>query len=189
MVAYMYPPKRFLGYKRGLKGHEDLIDAFSICLDKNSDIRCVIVGGPWNNATDYEKSVRKYAQNRCGDKVVFLGTRSDVADIYADFDVAVHPSLSENVGGAVESLLLGVPTIATRVGGFPDLVRNNETGWLVPPKTPIALAAALKRVLDDPKEAKKKAMAGQRLARKLFNVKNTGKEIKAIYAQILDRMN
>lgn len=185
MVAFMYAPKRYLGQKRGLKGHEDLIDAFKICLGKNPDLRCVIVGGPWNNATKYETALRQYARQRCGDRVIFLGTRYDVPDLYADFDVVVHPSLSENVGGAGESCLLGVPTIATRIGGFPDLVRNGETGWLVPPKDPKALAEAIQDALNDPYKANKRAMAGQQLARNLFDVRKTANEIKHIYEQIL----
>ncbi len=188
MVAFMYAPKRFLGQTRGLKGHEDLIDAFSICLEKDPDMRCVMAGGAWNNATGYETEVRDYARKRCGDKVIFLGTRNDVADIYADFDVAVHPSHSENVGGAVESLLLGVPTIATRVGGFPDLVQDGKTGWLVPPKDPQALAAAIQNALNDQNDAKSKARSGQKLARILFDVRKTAKEVKNIYEQILGRM-
>ena len=187
MVAFMYAPKRYLGQKRGLKGHEDLIDAFKICLDKNPDLRCVMVGGAWNNATGYEAAVREYARSRCGDKVIFLGTRSDVADLYADFDVAVHPSHSENVGGAVESLLLGVPTIATRVGGFPDLVQDGKTGWLVPPKDPKALSVAIESALADPIGARAKTLAGQQRARELFDVRRTAKEVKDIYEQILGR--
>lgn len=187
MVAYMYAPKRYLGQNRGLKGHEDLIDAFRICLDHDPNIRCVIVGGAWNNATKYELAVRNYAQEKCGDKIIFLGTRQDVPDIYADFDVAIHPSHSENVGGAVESCLLGVPTIATKVGGFPDLIRDGETGWLVPPKNPQELASAILEALNNPAEAKKRALSGQKLARDLFDVRRTAAEVKSIYSQILNR--
>jgi len=185
MVAYLYAPKRYLGQKRGLKGHEDLIDAIKICLDRNSQLRCVIVGGAWNNATSYEHSVRNYARKQCGDRVVFLGTRYDVPDIYADIDVVVHPSHSENVGGAVESCLLGVPTIATRVGGFPDLIRDGETGWLVPAKEPEVLAATILDVLGNKSEAQRRALAGQLLARELFDVRKTAAGIKSIYEQIL----
>jgi glycosyltransferase involved in cell wall biosynthesis len=185
MVAYMYAPKRYLGQRRGLKGHEDLIDAFRICLERDPQARCVIVGGAWNNAAGYEASVRSYAREKCGDRVIFLGTRHDVPDIYADLDVAVHPSHSENVGGAVESCLLGVPTIATSVGGFPDLIRDGSTGWLVPPKDPPALADAITAALADASEARRRAEAGQRLARELFDVRSTAAEVAKIYRAIL----
>lgn len=188
MVAYMYAPKRYLGQTRGLKGHEDLIDAVKICLERDPQMRCVIVGGAWNNATSYEESLRDYARRQCGDRVIFLGTRHDVPNIYADIDVAVHPSHSENVGGAVESCLLGVPTIATEVGGFPDLICDGITGWLVPPKNPQALAAAVLDALGNKPEAQKRARAGQELARDLFDVRKTAAGIKTIYEQILGQV-
>lgn len=187
MVAYMYGPKRYLGQRRGLKGHEDLIDACMILMQDDPNLRCVIVGGPWNNAVGYEKQLSRYAQRQCGDRVIFLGTRFDIPDLYADFDVAVHPSHSENVGGAVESLLLGIPTIATLVGGFPDLVRDGETGWLVPAKNPQALASAILEVLNNRDEALKRAQAGQRLAGDLFDVRSTAAGIKTIYERIMSR--
>lgn len=187
MVSFMYAPKYYLGQTRGLKGHEDLIDAVKRCLEAEPNIRCVMVGGAWDHAASYEKKVQDYAYKRCGDKVIFLGNRSDVPDLYADMDVAVHPSHSENVGGAGESLLLGVPTIATNVGGFPDVVINGETGWLVPPRSPQLLAKSIMAALSDPEKAHTLAVKGQRFARALFDVRKTAAEIKTIYARILDR--
>ncbi len=187
MVAYMYPPKRYLGQRRGLKGHEDLIDAVALCLRHIPDMVCVIVGGAWNNAMVYEQRVREYGAKKCGDRVIFLGTRNDVADLYPDFDVAVHPSHSENVGGAVESLLKTVPTIATNVGGFPDLIKHDKTGWLVPSANPKQLAETIIKVLKDPTRAKEVAERGQALAMHLFDVKRCAREITDIYCTILSR--
>ena len=107
--------------------------------------------------------------------------------LYADFDVVAHPSHSENVGGAAESQLLAVPTIASNVGGFPDLVKPGETGWLVPPKDPDALARAIGDALGDPLRAKRYADQGQVLASKLFDVRSTSREILGIYTDILER--
>ncbi len=185
MVAYMYAPKRFLGQSRGLKGHEDLIDAIALAAGKNPNILGVFIGGAWDKAEAYEKRVRAYARERCGDRAVFLGTRSDVIELYPDLDVAVHPSYSENVGGAVESFLCGIPTIATNVGGLPDLVIPNETGWLVPPRSPAHLAAAILEALENPERARTMALKGQQLTRQLFDIKQTAKQILAIYRQII----
>ena len=184
MVAYMYAPKKYLGQRRGLKGHEDLIDAIAICQERNRNLLCVIVGGAWNNAMSYEKALHDFARQKCGNRVVFLGTRHDVPDLYADFNVVAHPSHSESVGGAAESLLLAVPTIATRVGGFPDIVRDGITGWLVPPKDPPMLAEAIMNALNCPLEAHKRAQTGQQLAREFFDVRRTGAEIADIYKTI-----
>jgi len=183
----MYAPKRYLGQRRGLKGHEDLIDAVALCLRHIPDMVCVIVGGAWNNAMAYEQRVREYAAKKCGDRVIFLGTRHDVPDLYPDFDIAVHPSLSENVGGAGESLLNAIPTITTNIGGFPDLVRHDETGWLVPPASPKRLADTIIQVLKDPTHAKEVATRGQALAMHLFDIKRCAREIEDTYGTILSR--
>ena len=185
MVAYMYPPKRFLAQRRGIKGHEDFIDALQICMARQMPIRGVVIGGAWNGAESYEKRLRAYGQKRLGDNVHFLGTRHDVHDIYGDLDVAVHPSHSENVGGAGESLIHALPTIATDIGGFPDVVRPGETGWLVPPKQPSKLADAITQVLENPLEAKQMAFAGRDLARRLFDYRNSAAEVHDIYFRIL----
>jgi glycosyltransferase involved in cell wall biosynthesis len=187
MVAYMYAPKRYLGQTRGLKGHEDLIDAIAIARRRNPDIEGVFIGGAWNHANRYEAQIRAYGQAKLGEHAHFLGTRGDVPELYADFDLAVHPSHSENVGGAIESLMLGVPTIASRVGGFPDLVVPGETGWLVPPRSPARLATTILDALDDPAEAGRLAGNGQARARDLFDVSRTAREVAEIYLRVLAR--
>lgn len=185
MVAYMYAPKRYLGQRSGLKGHEDLIDAMALCMRERRDLIVVFIGGAWAGATGYEAKVRSYGRKRCGDRAVFLGTRGDVPRLYPDIDVAVHPSHSENVGGAVESLLLGVPTIASAVGGLPELVRPGETGWLVPARDPNSLRDAVLEALGDQAHARKLAVRGGELARQLFDVRHTAKEVLAFYGQVL----
>lgn len=185
MVAYMYAPKRFLGQKRGIKGHEDLVDAIAICSRTRKDIVGVFIGGAWNGAYAYERNVRNYALHRCADHCIFLGTRDDVPALYPDLDVAVHPSHSENLGGAVESLLLNVPTIATDVGGFPDVIIDGKTGWLVPPRHPEELAQKILYLLDNRETALQIANAGQQHVERLCDVRTTAKEISAIYEQIL----
>lgn len=183
MVAYMYAPKRYLGQSRGLKGHEDLIDALAL-VRQQSEAVGVFIGGAWNNAADYEQQVRAYGRDRLGAAAVFLGTRRDIATLYADLDVVVHPSHSENVGGAAESLLLAVPTISTNVGGFPDVVIPGETGWLVPPRSPSQLAAAISAALSDPAHAHRLAAQGQQRVRHLFDVRRTAREIHDIYTTV-----
>ena len=185
MVAFMYAPKWFLGQRRGLKGHEDLIDAVAICQAKGLDVRVVFIGGAWNGATNYEAQVRAYGEKRCGKRAFFLGTRSDVSQLYSDFTLAIHPSHSENVGGAVESLLFAIPTIATNVGGFPDLILPGETGWLVPPHKPHHLAAAIMEAVQNPGLATQKALKGQKLARELFDLRKTAQQVASIYTDIL----
>jgi len=185
MVAYMYAPKRILGQRRGLKGHEDLIDAMVLVRSQHENARVVFVGGGWLGAGKYERRVKRYAKLRLGGAAVFLGTRDDVPALYPDFDVAVHPSHSENVGGACGSLLSAVPTVATSVGGFPDVVIPGSTGWLVPPKKPRELANAILGVLADREGALAIARCGQDNVRRLMDVKTTAGSVLEVYRSIL----
>ena len=186
-VAYMYAPKKYLGQTRGLKGHEDLIDAVRLGIEKGHNLALVVVGGAWQGAEKYEQQVKQYAIQQLGKNVHFLGFRRDVADLYSEFDIAVHASHSENVGGAVESLLLEVPTVATRIGGFPDLIEEGVTGWLAESKNPLSLWDAIARALNDQNSAANITDAGHKKAKYLFDVQRTSQEIFNIYEIILER--
>src|SRR5208337_2454939 len=138
-----------------------------------------------NNAASYERAIHQYARQRLGKDAIFLGTRNDVNELYPNLDVAVHPSHSENLGGAGESLLSCIPTVATNVGGFPDIVIPGQTGWLVPAHDPASLADAILEVLRDPLHAKKLAAAGRERVRQLLDIRETAREIKRIYDSVL----
>ncbi len=140
---------------------------------------------PGQGADGYFQSVQDYAIRNAYADIVFLGTRRDVGAVYADLAVAVHPSLSENLGGAAESMLLGRPTVTTNVGGFPDLIVEGVTGYMVPPRDPQALANAIARMLDDPDAASELAAAGQRHAQRLLDVRFTAAEVAALYGQVI----
>lgn len=169
MVAFAYPPRPLLGRPRGIKGHEDLFEAVRLLVAKGSDVHLVVVGGPAAGGDAYFARLQATGHRLLGDRLTMLGSRDDVLALYPGMDVAVHPSHSENLGAAIESLAQGVPTIATNVGGFPDIVRPGETGWLVPPRTPPALAKAIAEALAEPDEAFRRGQAGRRLIMTEFN--------------------
>ncbi len=135
---------------------------------------------------DYERRIRRYGAEHCP-QVTFLGTRRDVATLYRDLDCAVHPSHSENLGGAGESLALGVPTVATTVGGFPDIVIDGWTGLLVPPRSPRELAAAIERMITDRAYAARLAAAGKRYVERMLDVRETSADVARFYDEVLRR--
>jgi glycosyltransferase involved in cell wall biosynthesis len=184
MVCYMYAPKRYLGQTVGLKGHEDFIAAFPIAKKKLPNLHGVIIGGAWNGAAKYEKHLRELGHRYCNGYLTFLGTRSDVPALYPDLDLAVVPSHSENLGGAVEPLLSGVPVIATKVGGLPDLVQDGVSGHLIPRRNPQAIADAMLASLQNRAETQRLAIAGNKMTRQLFDVQRTAGEVAQIYAQL-----
>jgi glycosyltransferase involved in cell wall biosynthesis len=100
----------------------------------------------------------------------------------------VQPSHTEGVAGtAVEAQLLGIPVIATNVGGQPDLIVDGETGWLVPPKNPPALAAAILDALSNPARTRAMAARGHDRAEALFNGKTNNAAVVEMYTRILSR--
>jgi glycosyltransferase involved in cell wall biosynthesis len=95
-------------------------------------------------------------------KVKFLGWRDDVAEIMQIFDIFVLPSLNEGMGRVlVEAMAAGKPVVASRVGGIPDLVKDEKTGLLVPPGDENALANAIMRLANNRTEARRMGTAGK----------------------------
>ena len=186
MVSYFYKSKRYLGQKHGIKGHEDFIDAMKIVVKNNPKVVPVIIGNAWDGAEAYENQIKEYAQKILGDKVIFTGYRGDVYDIYPELNVVVHPSHSENLGGAAESLMLAVPTISSDVGGFPDIVIPGETGCLAKAKNPKDLADKIIWAIEHQDEMKNMAKKGQMLASKLLDLNSTASKIHEIYSKILN---
>jgi glycosyltransferase involved in cell wall biosynthesis len=185
MVSYFYKPKGYLLQTRGLKGHEDFIDAVALARVAHPEIVGVIVGDAWGDARSYVDRVKAYAERQCPGGVVFAGFRTDLKRVYRELAVAVHPSHSENLGGAAESLAAGVPSIATDVGGFPDIVVNQETGLLVAPARPIELARAITRMVEDRAAAEEMAGRGKRLVCALLDIEATGAAMLGTYEHIL----
>ncbi|MDQ2787149.1 MAG: glycosyltransferase, partial [Chloroflexota bacterium] len=115
-----------------------------------------------------------------------LGMRSDVPALLPDFDIAVQPSHTEGVAGTcIEAQLLGIPVIATNVGGQSDLIVDGETGRLVPPKDPPAMAAAILDALHGPERTRVMAARGHDRAEALFNGKTNNAAVLEMYARML----
>jgi glycosyltransferase involved in cell wall biosynthesis len=188
MVAYIYAPKFFLGQTRGVKGHEDFIAALALIKKTRRDVRGVIVGGSWQKSgVWYEKRLHSLGEKICGSSLIFLGHRTDLDDVSGLFDVAVQPSHSEAVAWSVAELLQrNVSVVATKVGGLPEMIHDGETGWLVPPRNPPAIARAVLDALGNPEEAQRRAARGRELACQLLDVEKTSREVLAIYAKVLD---
>lgn len=185
MISYMYPPKKYVGQKRGIKGHEDFIEAISIASKVNPNIYGMCIGGAWNGHVGYEKQIHDFARKRT-DHVVFCGTRKNVPEIYPEFFCAVQPSHQENLGGAAQAFRYKCPIIATKTGGLPDIVIDGVTGYLVPPKNPKALAEAMLKMLSDPEKAQAMMLEGRKRYIELKE-KNKGSLVR-IYQQVLQHV-
>lgn len=121
-----------------------------------------------------------------GDAFRFLGWRGDVPEVMAACDALAVPSLNEGMGRVVlEAGAAGIPVVAARVGGLPDVVRDGETGWLVDPKSPEALAAGLERLIRDPEQARVMGRAGHAHAVPDYSIERMVEKIEALYEELI----
>lgn len=124
----------------------DFLDAVALVAGRVPRVRALVVGdGPLR--PEAEARARSLG---LGGRVVFAGLREDVAALLAGMDVLVFSSEREGLSIAMlEGMAAGVPIVATRVGGTPELVEHGRSGLLVPPRAPAELAAAIVRVLEE----------------------------------------
>jgi glycosyltransferase involved in cell wall biosynthesis len=122
-----------------------------------------------------------------GDRVVPVGFRSDMPDVLMAADVVADMSY-EGLGitGTLrEAMALGKPVVASAAGGNPELVVDEESGLLVPPRDPAALAAALRRLLTAPSLRERLARAGQKRVAEGFSSEVRLDRIEALYGKLL----
>lgn len=133
-----------------IKGHRYLLEAMRLLRESRPEAALMIVGdGPLRTRLEQQTTELGLA-----DDVRFVGSRDDVASLLKVMSVFVLSSTSEGSPNAVlEAMAAGLPVVATDVGGLPEMVSSGRTGVLVPPREPIALAAALSDLLGDAERA------------------------------------
>jgi glycosyltransferase involved in cell wall biosynthesis len=146
------PPGSFLwgvtSRLRREKALDVLLKAFALVRRQRQDAYLVIAGDGSERA---QLEAQARLLNMGTEALAFLGFRKDVPAILASLDGYVLPSREEGLGTAIlEALTVGLPVVSTNVGGIPDSVRHEQTGLLVEPENPEALASAMIRVMDDP---------------------------------------
>jgi glycosyltransferase involved in cell wall biosynthesis len=165
-----------------VKGHPWLIEAASTVVRDFPSARFVFVGDG-ERRVDFERQVAKLglAMN-----FMFMGRRSDVAEILACCDIALLPSRAEGLSNAVlEYMAAGLPVIASRVGGNVELIQDGVTGLLVPPEDSRALSAALIRLLRDPALARQTAENGHEFVVRNVSFERLVYEVDALYTDLL----
>ena len=136
----------------------------------------------------YEETLRRTARRLdVADRVHFLGFRDDVPRLMTFVDLVLHTSVAPEPFGRVivEAMLAGTPVLATRAGGPVEIVQEPDTGVLVPPGDPEALATAVQDVLSSPNRARAMAQAAQAYARRRFSVEQMQKGVKEAIGEVL----
>jgi glycosyltransferase involved in cell wall biosynthesis len=162
------------------KGCLDMIAAFAALADRRPAATLAFIGeGPQQADLAAEAARRGLA-----DRVLMLGHRP-VPPLLEALDVLVSPSHTEGISNAIlEALTAGVPVVATRVGGTPEIVSDEVSGLLVPPADPPALAAAIARVLDDPGLAARLRHAGRARIDEAFSFEARMRTEEAFYRRV-----
>ncbi len=171
-----------VGILRGVKGHETALQAVSHLTTKFPELVLVLAGdGPM------EGYLREKAKALgVHDDVRFLGFREDIADLMNIADMLLLTSKSEGVPQSVtQALGLGLPVVATRVGGVAELIEHERTGILIPPTNPEATSEAVRRVIAHPQEARARAAAGKAHVRANFSLDAMLDKTEQLYSELL----
>jgi len=167
------------------KGLADLIRACALLVKRGRSFRCEIFGeGPLENelrAQIEELGLRELVQLP-GPK-----PQHELRERLANASVFVLSSVPEADGGMdnlptviMEAMATGLPVVSTRIGGIPEMVVDNETGFLVQPEDAVTLAEAIERVTNDGSLGQKLGQAGYERAQKLFSIEKNVKELCAL---------
>jgi sugar transferase (PEP-CTERM/EpsH1 system associated) len=167
-----------------VKDHRTLLEAFHAVSMRRPECRLVLVGDGAERPL-LEEQVR---QRGLADRVRIVGHRVDVTRWLGMMDVFVHPSLMEGMSNAVlEAMAVGLPVVATAVGGNPEIVEHGVGGSLVPPSSPSALADAMLSYCGDDRMRMAHGAAARERVEKDFPLMKMVAGYTAVYRDALAR--
>src|SRR5438132_1661712 len=169
---------------RGSKGHNIFLEAARAVVASEPAARLLIVG----DGVGFEEVSRRVRDMGLDAHVRLTGFRRDIPEVMAALDVLVLPSIrSEAIPQVIpQALAVGTPVVASTVGGSPELIRDGESGRLVPPGDAKALADAILAPPREPERARAMARAGQALIRERYSIDATMTRTSAVYRELLD---
>ncbi len=169
---------------REMKGHIDIIDAIPSIIQKFSNVKFFFAGADSSNG-----SVEKYAKAKNVDKyIIFAGFCNNVPEILSIFDIFILPSLWEGLPTSIiEAMAMGLPIIASKVGGIPELIDNGVNGILIEPRSPQQIASSIIYLLENRDIAKKMGERNIIRARQNHDVKFKAKDYETIYMDLVKK--
>ena len=165
------------------KAQIDMVDAMHHLrqLRPNLAVRTIIIGdGP-----EQERILEAIQSAGLEKYVTLAGHLKDLTPYYAGADVVAIPSLSEGSPNVLlEAMAFGVPVVATKVGGIPEIVTHGETALLVPARDPSAMAATIERLISDPGTASTLARQARQKVETDYSPETRAKALICIYDQV-----
>ena len=177
-----------IGSLQPYKGHIFLVKACVELKKRGIPFRCRIVGGG-DMRSLLERTIR---ESQLDDLVELMGprTQDEVSQLLRTANCYVQPSVITPSGkmegipvALMEAMVSGIPVVATSISGIPELVRNGDTGWLVPPESVDALAEALSHIYRDPAEARQRARSGREWVLDEFELSSNAQKLSSLFAQ------
>ena len=164
------------------KGFSDLIRTCALLAERGKSFQCEIIGeGPLE-----DELLGEIERLGLQDRVVLSGAKpqSQVRQRLSAANVFVLPSVIDTEGGMdnlptviMEAMATGLPVVSTNLGGIPEMVIENETGFLVQPGDTVAVADAINKIIGDPSVARRLGQAGHARARTLFSIEKNVREL------------
>ncbi|AKD03126.1 glycosyltransferase [Pontibacter korlensis] len=182
---FNFPPSTpLIGNISAIAPHKDyytFVDTAELLLKQHPQAKFFIIGdGP------LRQEIEAYVQQKnMQQHIIFTGFRKDVPEIMPELDVMLVTSETEGLGTTIlDAFACKVPVVATRAGGIPEIVRDGETGFLAPVKSPAILAEKVHQVLTN-ESLRDSAVQGATRLLQEFSKKNTARRTLAVYKEVL----
>jgi glycosyltransferase involved in cell wall biosynthesis len=170
-----------VGRLETVKGFAYFVEAAREASRSNPRLKFVLAG-----QGSLEAELRDSARDM-GDRFVFLGPRNDVPDIMAALDIFVLPSLNEGMGRVLlEAGAAGAPSVATRVGGVPDVIRDGKTGILTPVRDGIALARGISALAENVALRSEMGREARDFVVPAYSLENMVQKLETLYETVLE---
>lgn len=176
-----------LGRLSSWKGQDVLVRALATPPLAAGESVALVAGDAWPGEERHERALRELAAALdLGDRVRFAGFRDDVDNVYGAADVVVVPSTRPDPlpNSALEAAAAGCCVVAAGHGGLPEIVRDGETGRLVPPGDPGALAAVLAELAADPAQRERLGAAAAADVADRFSVTRLLERTQSLYDEL-----
>ena len=171
------------------KGHEELLNAARIILDKKYNVKFWIVGEASFGEDQYAKNIYELSKKlNLNDSVKFLGYRKNVPELMSAIDILAVPSHAEAFGNvAIEGMASAKPVVASNTDGLLDIVIDGETGIQFPPGNSVLLSEALIRLIENEDLRIKFGNAGLKRVSEMFNEKIQFKKFESRFTELIHK--
>jgi glycosyltransferase involved in cell wall biosynthesis len=163
------------------KDHATLLRAASVLKLRGVNFKMIIAG-----AGELEATLQQlHGELELGESVRFVGYLDDLTNLYRGADVFVISSHLEGLCTSIlDAMSVGVPVVATRTGGIPEIVDSGNNGLLAPPRDPEALANAIDAMINNPAQARQFAAAGRATVEEKFTNQRMVEETTKVYRNL-----